>query len=81
VTRSLAPDGIERIRKALVEAYKAAKNGVKINIEYIGAPKYRIVIEAEDYKVAEKTLKDAVNRVLRTIKKLGGYGNFVREAA
>ncbi len=79
--RSFAPDGIERIRKALLEAYKAGKNGVKIDIEYVGAPKYRIVIEAEDYKVAEKVLKDAVNRVLRTIKKLGGYGNFVREAA
>ncbi len=78
--RSLAPDGIERIKKALMEAYKAAKNA-KVLVEYIGAPKYRIVVEAEDYKVAEKTLKDAVNRVLKTIKKLGGEGNFVREAA
>ena len=78
--RSLAPDGVERIKKALMEAYKVAKNGVKVVVEYMGAPKYRIVIEAEDYKVAEKALKDAVNRVLKTMKKLGGYGNFVREA-
>ncbi len=78
--KCFASDGIERIKKALMEAYKVAKDGVKVTLEYVGAPKYRIVIEAEDYKVAEKTLKNVVNRVLKTIKKLGGEGNFVREA-
>jgi len=80
--RSLAPDGIERIKKALMEAYKVIKKKpeVKVDIEYVGAPRYRIVLEAEDYKVAEKTLKSIVDKVLKTIKKLGGEGNFVRES-
>jgi len=79
--RSFASDGVERIKKALMEAYKVAKDGVKVSIEYVGAPKYRIVIEAEDYKIAEKALKDAVDSVLNTIKKLGGQGKFVRDAS
>jgi len=79
--RSNASDGIEKIKKALMEAYKAKVDGVEFEIEYIGAPRYRIIIEAEDYKTAEKVLKKATERVLKTIKKLGGEGNFVREAA
>ncbi|AEA47042.1 translation initiation factor IF-2 subunit alpha [Archaeoglobus veneficus] len=77
--KSNAPDGIERIKKALTEAYKFA-NGVNMKIEYVGAPRYRVIIEAEDYKTAEKVLKNVTSSVLRTIKKLGGEGNFVREA-
>ncbi|RLI88368.1 MAG: translation initiation factor IF-2 subunit alpha [Archaeoglobales archaeon] len=77
--RSNAPDGIERIKKALMEAYNAAKD-VSMKIEYVGAPKYRVIIEAEDYKTAEKALKSITSAVTRTIKKLGGTCNFVREA-
>ncbi len=79
--KSMASDGIERIKKALAEAKKVAKDGVEMKIEYLGAPRYRIVVEAEDYKIAESVLKKATERVLKTIKKLGGEGNFVREAA
>ncbi len=79
--KSMASDGIERVKKALAEAKKVAKDGVEMKIEYLGAPRYRIVIEAEDYKIAENVLKKATERVLKTIKKLGGEGNFVREAA
>ncbi len=79
--KSMASDGIERIKKALTEAKKVAKDGVEMKIEYLGAPRYRIVVEAEDYKIAENVLKKATERVLKTIKKLGGEGNFVREAA
>ncbi|RUM33125.1 MAG: translation initiation factor IF-2 subunit alpha [Archaeoglobus sp.] len=77
--RSNAPNGVERIKQALMEAYKQAKN-VEMKLEYVGAPKYRIIIEAEDYKTAEKVLKKVTGAVLKTIKKLGGTGNFVREA-
>lgn len=79
--KSTASDGIERIKKALLEAKKSLTDGVEMKIEYIGAPRYRIVIEADDYKTAENVLKKATDRVLNKIKKLGGEGNFVREAA
>lgn len=81
ILKSTAPDGIERIKKALSEVYRIKKDDVEFEIEYIGAPRYRIVLECEDYKTAEKTLKTAADRVLKTIKKLGGEGEFVREAA
>ncbi|RLI73765.1 translation initiation factor IF-2 subunit alpha [Archaeoglobales archaeon] len=76
--KSYSPDGVEKIKKALMEAYKV-KNGVEMKIEYIGAPKYRIIIEAEDYKTAENALKKVSAKVLKAIKKLGGEGNFYRE--
>lgn len=79
--KSTASDGVERIKKALLEAKKALTDGVDMKIEYVGAPRYRIVIEADDYKTAESVLKSATEYVLKTIKKLGGEGNFVREAA
>jgi translation initiation factor 2 subunit 1 len=79
--RSNAPDGIERIKKALMEAYKATIDDTELKIEYVGAPRYRIMIEASDYKSAEKILKNATNKVLKAIKKLGGEGSFVREVA
>ncbi len=80
--KSFAGDGVERIKKALTKAYDIIKKypNVKAEIEYVGAPKYRIVLEADDYKVAEKALKTVVDNILKTIKRLGGEGNFVRES-
>ena len=49
------PDGIEIIRKTLLDAIKESKNE-KIQISYIGAPRYRLSIGAQDFKTAEKTL-------------------------
>jgi|Deesub1362A_J573_1020465.scaffolds.fasta_scaffold00135_2 translation initiation factor 2 subunit 1 len=80
--KSNAPDGIERIKKALMEAYEVGNpDDTELKIEYIGAPRYRVILEAEDYKSAEKLLKKITDRILKKIKKLGGEGNFVREAA
>jgi translation initiation factor 2 subunit 1 len=78
---SNAPDGIERIKQSLMEIYKIKPEGVDVKVEYIGAPRYRIILEGEDYKSAEKALKKVTDGVLKRIKKLGGEGNFVREAA
>ncbi|MFP3945773.1 MAG: translation initiation factor IF-2 subunit alpha [Archaeoglobaceae archaeon] len=78
--KSTAPDGVEKIKKALNEAYKAVSDDGKLKIGYIGAPKYRIDIEASDYKQAEGVMKKAVNNTLRSIKKSGGEGNFIRES-
>jgi translation initiation factor 2 subunit 1 len=76
-----APDGIEKIKKALKEAYKASTDEVDMKIEYIGSPRYRVDIEAADYKLAENILKKAVNRTLKSIKKAGGEGTFFKEAS
>ncbi|MFO7967524.1 MAG: translation initiation factor IF-2 subunit alpha [Archaeoglobaceae archaeon] len=77
--KSPSSDGVEKIKEALNEAYEAVTDDGKLKIEYIGAPKYRIDIESSDYKQAENVMKKAVNNTLRSIKKSGGEGNFVRE--
>ncbi|MEM2727229.1 MAG: translation initiation factor IF-2 subunit alpha [Archaeoglobaceae archaeon] len=71
-------DGVERIRKVFSEVKPS--DDIKIDISYIGAPKYRLVVEAEDYKSAENVLRKIVDNVLKNAKKLGGEANFVREA-
>ncbi|MBO8182178.1 MAG: translation initiation factor IF-2 subunit alpha [Archaeoglobus sp.] len=78
---SNASDGVERIKQALMEIYKVKPKEVDVRVEYVGAPRYRIILEGEDYKSAEKVLKKLTDSVLKKIKKLGGEGNFVREAA
>jgi len=76
---SLAPDGVERIKKALVEAEGACPEGTRARIYIIGAPKYRVEVMADDYKVAEKALRAVVDAALKAIKELGGEGSFERE--
>ncbi|MDI6887660.1 MAG: translation initiation factor IF-2 subunit alpha [Candidatus Thermoplasmatota archaeon] len=55
--------GIERIKKALL----AAEESKNVTIQYIGAPKHRIVVKAEDYKTAEQELKKALERAMEVI--------------
>lgn len=73
---SNAPDGIEHIKKALLQA----KNGQEdcIEIQYIGAPRYRIIVKAQDYKTAEEELKKAVSKASKSIEKVKGCFKFTR---
>ncbi len=77
---SFAGDGVERIKKALEVVKKYSKDDVRVEVEYVGAPKYRVVVESEDYKTAENILKKVVGDVTKAMKKLGGESNFIREA-
>lgn len=77
--KSFAPDGVEKIKEALKSVDKY-RDGAEIEVEYVGAPKYRIVIRTEDYKTAENILKRVVDDVVKTMKKLGGEASFIREA-
>jgi len=76
---SLAPDGVNRIKKALIEAEEACPEPAKASIYAIGAPRYRVEVVAEDYKTAEKALRAVVDRALTVIRELGGEGSFERE--
>lgn len=78
--KSFAGDGVERIKKALEVIRKYSEDDVNVEVEYVGAPKYRVVVESEDYKTAENVLKKVVSDVTKAMKKLGGEANFVREA-
>ncbi len=77
---STKPDGVNIVKKALEIAQKAsASNTAKIHIYTIAAPKYRIKVEAENYKEAETILQKATEAAIKTITKTGGEGSFNRE--
>tara|TARA_Y100000590_G_scaffold329133_1_gene373764 strand:- start:884 stop:1687 length:804 start_codon:yes stop_codon:yes gene_type:complete len=72
------PDGIEIIRKILLDAIKE-NSDEKIEISYLGAPKYRLSVIAQDFKTAEKTLKPILEKIEKNTSKLNGVFKFSRE--
>jgi translation initiation factor 2 subunit 1 len=71
------PDGIIQIKNALLEAERCEKS--ELQVQYVGAPKYRIKVNAPDYKTAEEELKKAGERAIHYIKAHNGDGRFYRE--
>ncbi|MDE1862649.1 MAG: translation initiation factor IF-2 subunit alpha [Thaumarchaeota archaeon] len=74
---SIKPDGIEIIKRALSSAMETKK--VAVAITYMGAPKYRLSITAQNFKDAEKELKPILASVEHVIEKGGGTFKFTRE--
>lgn len=72
------PTGINIIKDALSIAQSIKTGGSKIIVTYMGAPRYRIVVEAENYKIAEKALENAVEKVRDMIQKKHGQFAFSR---
>ncbi len=73
----LTPDGIVHLRDVLAGMQR--EDGVSIRVRYIGAPRYRIVVQAPDYKTAEEELQRAANTALEQIRSKGGDGKFQRK--
>ena len=77
---SKKPDGIEVIRNVLVDAEQVTKsNPSTISIAYLGAPRYRIAVKSENFKVAEKAMAHAIEKIEKGITKNHGSFNFTRE--
>jgi len=72
-----APDGVDHLRKALSAGLGSKEADVRIH--YLGAPRYRITVTAEDYKVAESELKQVVDKISKEIEKSGGSAVFKRK--
>ena len=70
-------DGVEGIKASLM-APQAVHDDTKITITSDGAPNYRILVKAPNYKQAEEELKSSVDLVLKLLKKEGGNGSFER---
>ena len=69
-------NGIDIIKDNLVEILKKDS---KIDITYLGAPKYRLSIISEDFKTAEKILKPIIQEIEGNIVKKKGSFKFTRE--
>ena len=73
-------DGIEIIKNVLIDASEGSKaNPSTISIAYIGAPRYRIAVKAENFKMAEKAMSRAVEKIQKGLEKNHGNFNFIRE--
>jgi len=70
--KSWLPDGIDQIRTALSKGEESEYEDVEIQIHYIGAPHYSMIVKAPDYKIAEEELKKAVSNIEEEILKDGG---------
>ena len=71
-------DGIDVIKNMLTTV-ESSKSSANVDVTYIGAPKYRIVIVAENFKVAEKAMNNVIEKVRSSIDKYHGTFNFIRE--
>ena len=75
--KSKKPDGIEIIKNTLANA-EVNKGGASNTITYIGAPRYRIVVKSENFKIAEKAMYNTVERTRANIERQHGTFSFVR---
>jgi len=73
---SFAPNGVDFIKEALKRAEEIGKEN--ISIKYLGAGSYSVVVNARDYKEAEKILKEASEEALEYVRKNDGVGEFIR---
>ncbi len=79
---SSRPDGVEVIRKILLDAIPDRNGGSateNAEITYLGAPKYRLAVTSEDFKSAERVLKPIVSEIQSGIEKKKGTFSFTRE--
>jgi translation initiation factor 2 subunit 1 len=79
--RVKSPDGIEVIRNALVSAEETKSSSAQIKTTYLGTPRYRITVRAENYKIAERALQNAIEKIRSLIEKSKGKFNIVRESS
>jgi len=71
-------DGIEKIKAALALAETVGGETGKVKVQYVGAPKYRIVATEAEFKAAEDLIRAAANKAIEEIEKCGGSGTFER---
>lgn len=76
--KSFESDGVGLIRESL-KAIRDFDPQSKISVSYVSPPVYRIKVKSEEYKKAEKTLRDCTQAGISFIEKSKGVGEFYRE--
>jgi|APSaa5957512622_1039677.scaffolds.fasta_scaffold45181_3 translation initiation factor 2 subunit 1 len=69
-------DGVESIKEALKKGKDIGKD--KTFLKYAGGGTYNISVTEDDYKKAEKLLKDSTDIMIQDIESKGGEGSFKR---
>lgn len=69
----MRPNGINVIKKVL------SVDDDSVEIRYVGAPRYRISVNAENFKVAERMLSKIIDGIESSLKKQGCTFKFTRE--
>jgi translation initiation factor 2 subunit 1 len=72
------PDGVEIIKRTLL-GVSGADGGTRVQIAYLGAPKYRVSVTSQDFKSAERALKPVLSRIQKSIETKKGTFRFERE--
>ena len=74
-------DGVDSVQEALqaAEGNGEIPDEVELKVTYVGAPEYRIEVQAPDYKTAEDQLEASAARASEAIEAHGGMGEFHRE--
>ncbi|MFB6106161.1 MAG: translation initiation factor IF-2 subunit alpha [Halobacteriaceae archaeon] len=73
--------GVDSIREALqaAEGNGEVPDEIDLEVTYVGAPEYRIRVQAPNYKTAEDALEASADRASAAIQQVGGTAAFHRE--
>ena len=76
---SSAPDGMELVKHALMAGIEAA-DGADVEITCVGCPKYRVVVNAAEYKEAEEIMRNVSSAAVNDLVANGGTAVLKRES-
>jgi translation initiation factor 2 subunit 1 len=73
--------GVDDVKEALqaAEGNGEVPEEVDLDVTYVGAPEYRLRVQAPNYKTAEAELEAAADRAVAAIGDVGGTGEYHRE--
>ena len=71
---SYKPNGVEII----VDALESIESD-DVEVQCVGAPKYRVMVTAQDYPTAEKILRESADKCISIVEDNDGEGSFHRE--
>jgi len=74
-------DGVDAIKEAMqaAEGNGEVPEEIELDVTYVGAPEYRIEVQAPDYKTAESQLEASADRAATAIESCGGTAEYHRE--
>lgn len=76
---SSAPNGMELVKHALLAAEEAAED-YDVEITCVGCPKYRVVVNAAEYKEAEEIMKEVSSAAIEDLTSNNGTAVLKRES-